>query len=129
MTPARTPPRYAVIYDGECAVCLRFVARLERWDSRRVLEMVPSQRGDVASRFGWITQSELNRSVQLVRLSDSRTWQGAAAIEELLKVLPRGWSLSWLFRLPFARAIAEKSYRAFASKRERLGCAEHCRTT
>lgn len=129
MTPAREAPRYAVIYDGNCSVCLRFVARLERWDARHILEMVPSQRADVAERFPWITRHDLDQSVQVVRLADSKTWEGASAIEELLNVLPRGQLLGWLFRLPFARRLAERSYRAFAARRYRLGCTEHCRTT
>ena len=129
MTAARTAPRYAVIYDGNCSVCLRFVARLDRWDKHRILELVPSQRADVARRFAWFSQPDFDRSVQLVRLSDSKSWQGGAAIEELLNVLPRGRAVSWLFQLPFARRVAEKSYRAFALRRYRFGCAEHCRTT
>ncbi len=129
MTAARTSPRYAVIYDGTCQVCLRFVARLERWDSQHILEMVPSQRADVRERIGWITPRELDESVHVVRLSDSKTWRGASAIEELLSVLPRGAFLSRLFRLPFARALAERAYRGFAANRSRFGCTEHCRTT
>ena len=129
MTPAREAPRYAVIYDGSCSVCLRFVARLERWDARHILEMIPSQRADVAAKFGWISQCDLDQSVQVVRIADSKTWQGAGAIEELLNVLPRGRLVSWLFRIPFARRLAERSYREFAARRYRLGCTEHCRTT
>ncbi|MDQ6717484.1 MAG: DUF393 domain-containing protein [Gemmatimonadota bacterium] len=129
MNGARTAPRYAVVYDGNCGVCLRFVARLEHWDPNNDLEIVPSQHADVAARFGWIPPRELEQSVQVVRLSDSKTWQGASAIEELLKILPHGALASWIFRLPFARPFAEKMYRVFARNRFRYGCAEHCRTT
>jgi predicted DCC family thiol-disulfide oxidoreductase YuxK len=64
--------------------------------------------------------------MQVIRASDGKTWQGAAALEELLKVLPRGRSISWLFRIPFARPVAEKFYRLFARNRYRIGCGEHC---
>jgi predicted DCC family thiol-disulfide oxidoreductase YuxK len=64
--------------------------------------------------------------MQVIRASDGKTWQGAAALEELLKVLPRGRLVSWMFRIPFARPVAEKFYRLFARNRYRIGCGEHC---
>jgi predicted DCC family thiol-disulfide oxidoreductase YuxK len=54
------------------------------------------------------------------------TWQGAAAIERLLDVLPRGGLLGWVFSVPFVRALADRFYRWFARNRYRLGCGEHC---
>jgi predicted DCC family thiol-disulfide oxidoreductase YuxK len=63
--------------------------------------------------------------LQVIRASDNRTWQGAAAVEQLLDVLPKGRFVSWIFSLPFARPIAEKLYRAFAKNRYRLGCKLH----
>jgi predicted DCC family thiol-disulfide oxidoreductase YuxK len=47
-------------------------------------------------------------------------------MEELLDALPRGWLISWVFHIPFARAVAERVYRWFARNRYRLGCADHC---
>ena len=59
---------------------------------------------------------------------DGTTWSGAAAIERLLDVLPKGKLISWIFRIPFARGLADKFYRWFARNRYRLGCGEHCMT-
>jgi predicted DCC family thiol-disulfide oxidoreductase YuxK len=120
--------RYAVIYDSACGVCRAFVARLAAWDSARILEILPSQSGEIPSRFPWISPAAFEESVQVVRLSDGKTWQGAAAIEELLNALPKGKSVSWLFHIPLVRGIAERCYRAFARNRYRLGCEDHCRT-
>ena len=122
--PARP---YAVVYDGSCAVCGRIVARLEKWDRRGSLEMVAAQAPGVGARFPWIPERALTESLQVVRVSDGRTWQGAAALEQLLDVLPRGRWVSWLFALPFARPVAEKLYRWFARNRYRMGCGKHCR--
>ena len=51
---------------------------------------------------------------------------GAAAIEQLLTILPRGRPISWIFKIPFVRVVAEKLYRWFARNRYKLGCGEHC---
>jgi predicted DCC family thiol-disulfide oxidoreductase YuxK len=119
---------HAVIYDGNCGICSAIVARLVEWDKAGILELIASQSPEVPRRFAWISPGAFKQSLQVVRLSDNRTWQGAAAVEELLNVLPRGRAISWLFHIPFARGLAERSYRAFARNRHRLGCRDHCRT-
>jgi len=117
---------YTVVYDGECKVCGRMVKALTRWDGGRELEIIPSQAPSVPARFPWIPPRAYLESMQVVRASDGKTWQGAAALEELLKVLPRGRLVSWLFRIPFARPVADKFYQWFARNRYRMGCGEHC---
>ena len=124
--PARP---YVVVYDGDCRVCRRFVANLAKWDSGQTLEMTPSQAPGIRERFPWISPRAYSESVQVVRLADGRTWQGAAAIEELLDVLPRGRWIQWIFRIPFSRGIADRFYRSFAKNRYRVGCGDHCRTS
>lgn len=119
--------RYTVIYDGDCRVCSRTVGLLARWDSRGELEIVSSQAPGVRERFPWIPSKAYDDALQLVR-ADGRTWQGAAATEELLTVLPRGRWAAWLFRIPFMRGVADGFYRRFARNRHRLGCGEHCRS-
>lgn len=118
---------YAVVYDGDCVVCARFVAGLARWDRDEILEIVPSQAPGVTARFPWITAGAFAESVQVVRASDGKTWQGAAAIELLLGVLPRGRWASWVFSVPFVRGLAERFYRWFARNRYQMGCGKHCR--
>ncbi len=119
---------YAVIFDGDCDTCRRFVARLREWDTDLTVEFLPAGDPAVAARFPWISPRELDASVQLVRIADGRTWQGAAAIEALVGMLPHSPRVGWLFRLPFARIIAERVYREFAKNRRRIRCEEHCRT-
>jgi predicted DCC family thiol-disulfide oxidoreductase YuxK len=88
---------------------------------------VPSQAAGVTARFPWIPPRAYSEALQLVAAS-GHTWQGAAAIEQLLDVLPRGKLVSWLFKIPFMRTIADKVYRWFARNRYRLGCGEHCQS-
>lgn len=117
---------WTVMYDGNCNVCRKLVAMLDRWDRGGSLEVVPSQGAGVRARFPWITERAFTESVQVVRASDGRTWQGAAAIEQLLDVLPRGRWISWIFSIPLVRVLAEKFYRWFAKNRYHMGCGQHC---
>ena len=117
--------QYTLVYDGDCQVCSRIVQTLRRWDRDRRIEMVPSQAPGIMARFPWISSRAFADAMQLVR-DDGVTWQGAAALEELLVVLPRGRWISWIFHIPFARALADKLYRWFARNRYRLGCGQHC---
>lgn len=115
---------YTVIWDGDCKVCARLANTLKKWD-RGQLEIIPSQTPGVSARFPWIPAQAYRESLQLVG-PGGRTWQGAAAIEQLLNVLPRGRFISWVFKIPFARKLADRFYRWFARNRYRLGCGEHC---
>lgn len=95
-------------------------------DTRGVFEPVPSQLSGVQDRFPWIPPSAYGESLQLVRTSDNTTWQGAAAVEEIISRLRAGWIFSWIFAIPFARPVAERAYRWFAAHRNKLGCGDHC---
>ena len=57
-----------------------------------------------------------------------QTWQGAAAIEQLLRVLPVGGALAWVFRIPYVGGLIDRFYRWFARNRYRMGCGQHCQS-
>jgi predicted DCC family thiol-disulfide oxidoreductase YuxK len=116
---------YTVVYDGGCNICTRMVTVLQRRDRDKKLEIVPSSAEGVAHRFPWIPAGAYEESLQVIRNADDRTWQGAAAVEQLLDVLPKGRFVSWIFSIPFARPLAERLYRAFAKNRYRMGCKLH----
>ncbi len=120
---------YTVVYDGDCGVCNKLVAALRKWDRHQELEIIPSQTPGLDIRFPWIPERAFMDSMQLVRAADGRTWEGAAAVEQLLDVLPRGRWIAWTFRIPLVRGIAERLYRWFARNRYRMGCGNHCRRT
>jgi predicted DCC family thiol-disulfide oxidoreductase YuxK len=119
-------PLYTVVYDGHCTVCGRMVKVLARWDRDHKLEIVPSQQSGVRERFPWIPARSYAESMQVVRTSDGKTWQAAAALEELVKVLPKGRLVSWLFKIPFMRPLVDILYRSFARNRYKFGCGDHC---
>jgi predicted DCC family thiol-disulfide oxidoreductase YuxK len=116
---------YTVVWDGNCKVCGRLSRVLEKWDTRDLMEIIPSRTPGVRARFPWIPAKAYTESLQLIG-PGGKTWQGAAAIEQLLNILPRGKLISWVFLIPFVRGFADKFYRWFARNRYKLGCGEHC---
>lgn len=116
---------WVVIYDGNCQVCDRIVRRLNAWDRDGALEIIPSQQPGVAGRFPWLAPRDFAESVQLVG-PGGETHQGAAAVERILDLLPRGAMVTWLFSVPLVRPLAERLYRWFARSRYHLGCGKHC---
>jgi predicted DCC family thiol-disulfide oxidoreductase YuxK len=118
---------YTVVYDGTCKVCGRLVKLLNAWDRRKELEVVPSQAPGVTARFPWIPQRAYADAVQLIGPGGA-TWQGAAAIEELLNILPKGRLISWVFHIPFVRGLADRFYKWFAKNRYQFGCGAHCQS-
>jgi predicted DCC family thiol-disulfide oxidoreductase YuxK len=116
---------YTVVYDGTCRMCGRLVTLLRKWDRHGVLEILPSQESCVRSRFPWIPERAYMESVQLIG-PGGRTWQGAAAVEHIIDVMPKGKLISWIFDIPLVRPLAEQVYRWVARNRYKLGCGEHC---
>ena len=126
-----TPPgglgrAYTVVYDGTCKVCTRLSKVLRKWDDGR-LEVVASQDPGVMARFPWIPPKAYAEALQLIG-PGGKTWQGSAAIEELLNILPRGRLIAWVFYIPFIRTLADRFYRWFARNRYHLGCGAHCQS-
>ena len=116
---------YTVLYDGGCPLCARWAFRLREWDREGALSFLPSTDPRVGDRFPEITPGALEASLHLVA-SDGRVWEGADAVEELLRILPQGKWLGGVFRLPLARPLARWLYRLVARNRYRLSCQDHC---
>lgn len=127
MSAQQSSAAYAVIYDGYCKVCGKIARRLAEWDRDHLLEIIASQSPEVSERFPWISQAAMDRSMQVIRLSDGRTSEGGAAVEEIVNLLTKRRLSPWLFRIPFARGIVDRAYWIFARNRYRFGCGDHCR--
>ena len=104
----------------------KLVAVLIKWDRHGDLEILPSQTPTLAARYPWIPAGAYLESVQFIENHNGATWQGAAALEHIIDVLPKGRLITWIFSIPFVRPLTEKFYRWFARNRYRLGCGEHC---
>jgi predicted DCC family thiol-disulfide oxidoreductase YuxK len=118
---------YACVYDGMCKVCTRLASSLRKWDRNEQIEVVASQTSGVMARFPWIPARAYAEALQLIG-PRGRTWQGAAAIEQILNILPKGRIAALLFKVPLVRIIADRVYKWFARNRYRLGCGEHCQS-
>jgi predicted DCC family thiol-disulfide oxidoreductase YuxK len=116
---------YTCVYDGTCKVCTRLSKALEKWDREHQIEIIPSQASGVMARFPWIPARAYAEALQLIG-PGGRTWSGAAAIEQLLDILPKGKLIAWIFKIPFVRVLADRFYKWFARNRYKLGCGEHC---
>ena len=116
---------YTLVFDGTCKICTRLVKVIRGWDRFERFEIVASQAPGVQPRFPWIPAEAYRESVQLIGPGGS-TWQGAAAVERVLDVLPKGKLITWIFSIPGARPLAERIYRWVARNRYKLGCGEHC---
>jgi predicted DCC family thiol-disulfide oxidoreductase YuxK len=116
---------YTCVYDGMCKVCTRLSNVLRKWDRHHLIEIVPSQAPGVMARFPWIPAHAYVEALQLIG-PDGQTWSGAAAIEQLLDILPKGKFIGWIFKLPFMRGVADRFYKWFARNRYKLGCGDHC---
>ena len=116
-----------MVWDGTCKTCGRLVALLEKWDTGKQIETIPSQNTSVFSRFPWIPAGAYAEAVQLIGPGGT-TWQGAAAVEQLLNVLPHGGLLGWVFDIPYMGRLLDRFYRWFARNRYRFGCGEHCQS-
>jgi predicted DCC family thiol-disulfide oxidoreductase YuxK len=99
-----------LIYDGTCGFCRRWVERVQRWDRRRLVAVVPWQTPDLETRFPGVSRSECTQAMHLVDAA-GRIYPGAAAGREVLRRLPGGWLWALPFRLPGGLPIAERVYR------------------
>lgn len=117
---------YTVVFDGTCRVCTRLSNVLRKWEGGN-LEVVASQAPGVMARFPWIPARAYAEALQLIG-PGGVTWQGSAAVEQLLNILPRGRWISWIFHIPFMRTLADRFYRWFARNRYQLGCGAHCQS-
>lgn len=114
-----------LIYDDDCAFCRRWVRRLQRWDAQGRIVLLPLQH-PAAPLLG-ASRRALEDAMHFVR-ADGAVFAGAAAVPELLKVLPVGWILRLVFRVPGVLPAADHVYRWVARRRHRLGCeSAHCR--
>ncbi len=105
----------AVVYDGECRFCCRWV---EKWRQRTgaAFDFYPFQ--EVAERFLQIPQDNFAKSIHLIQ-PDRSFVSGAEAIFAVYAAVPRRKLYLRLYRyLPGFRWCAEWVYRWVASHRQ-----------
>jgi predicted DCC family thiol-disulfide oxidoreductase YuxK len=112
---ARHPTAGWVCYDGECALCLRWVRRVERSLLRRGFSFVPLQTEWVKVRLN-LTADDPLTEMRVLR-PDQLVLGGADAAVTLMRHVWWLWPL-WLFsRIPGAMLIFRAVYRHIAANR------------
>jgi predicted DCC family thiol-disulfide oxidoreductase YuxK len=110
-----------LVYDGDCRFCARSIALLASWDRAKRLKFVPFQDAAELARLPFIPREALEQAMQLVSPDDA-VFAGAAALPPMLRLLPMGRAVSWIFAVPGVSLAASKLYRILARNRHKLGC-------
>lgn len=111
----------ALLYDGACSLCRRSVAWVQARDPDRVLELLPFQDPSVATRFPTVPRAQCLRAAQFVS-DEGRVFAGAAAVREVLALLPSTRRLAALLRVPPFFWLARGVYWMVARLRPRDRC-------
>lgn len=114
-----------VFYDGECRLCLAWVARLRGILARRRFQIMPLQSPDAARRLN-MTGPVLLTEMRLL-LPDGRNFGGADAIVEIARHIWWAWPLWAISRFPGFISIMRAAYRVLAANRHCLNGA--CQVT
>jgi predicted DCC family thiol-disulfide oxidoreductase YuxK len=114
-----------LLYDGDCSFCGRWARRLARWDRVGRIRLLPARERNSLPGLPPLSEAALDEALHVV-LPDGTVARGAGGIIALLPWLPGGRALAWLARLPGVAWLADRSYRAVARKRHRLGGADAC---
>jgi predicted DCC family thiol-disulfide oxidoreductase YuxK len=102
---------YAVIYDGNCNLCVSWVRLLEQLERGQQFVYVPMQ--DSQRLSGWeIEPIDCNAGMIFLNLADrSQRWQGSAAAEAIAEQFPLGKPLVALYRgLPGLKVVGDSAY-------------------
>lgn len=126
LPPPRGDGGYTVLYDQACPMCRSAVARLKAWDAGNRLRFLSAADPEVATRFPWLSRSRIETSLHLVG-PQGETWEGAGAVEQLARLLPRWRWTSRIFQFPLVRPMARRIYGWVARHRYRLSCGSHCK--
>ncbi|MGF1522974.1 MAG: thiol-disulfide oxidoreductase DCC family protein [Leptolyngbyaceae cyanobacterium] len=102
---------YAVIYDGNCNLCVTLVRVLEQIDQGKQFEYVPMQDQETLSAWE-ITPEDCEQGMILLdQVHPDRRWQGSDAAEEIGQLLPVGNPFVQLYRgLPGMKSAGDRFY-------------------
>ena len=112
------PDRPTLVFDGECGLCRRCVAIVERWDREHRVAALPFQDRARVAGFG-IPLPALAGAMHLV-MPDGTVFVGADAAPALLRLLPGKRWLAAMFAIPGVRPAARRVYAWIAARRRCL---------
>jgi predicted DCC family thiol-disulfide oxidoreductase YuxK len=107
--------RVTLVYDGECEFCTRLARWVERRDRRGRVSVRANQEAGVIESLG-LTREEVGRAAWAVEAS-GRRFEGAAAINRVLRELGGVWSVLGSLYLVAPLAWVEDRYYGRVAKR------------
>ena len=105
-----------LVYDGECEFCTRMARWVEGRDRAGRVSVLANQEEGVIESLG-LTKEEVGRAAWAGE-AGGRRFEGAAAINRVLRELGGGWSvLGSVYAVPPARWVEDRYYRRVARRR------------
>jgi predicted DCC family thiol-disulfide oxidoreductase YuxK len=98
-----------LIYDANCALCEATKNFLARWDRRhsiRYLHFQENQAGALLPHLAGVDHLEAMYFLD----KEGKSFHGMEAAREILRYLPLGLPLAWLFYLPGVPFLADRLY-------------------
>ena len=112
---------FAVIYDGQCNLCVTLVQLLETLDKGQQFSYVPMQDEATLAAFE-VSAADCEMGMMLIDLNaPERRWQGSDAAEEIGRLLPMGAAFVQAYRaMPGAKPGGDRAYEFIRDNRYRL---------
>lgn len=111
-----------LVYDGDCAFCVRSLRLLRGFDVRHRFELWDANdRGRVLSAFPTLAGADFERAMFAVS-GEGKTYRGFFAFRRAIWESPLLVPLIVLFYFPGASLIGPRIYDWVARHRHRLGC-------
>jgi predicted DCC family thiol-disulfide oxidoreductase YuxK len=108
--------RVTLVYDGECEFCTRRARWVERQDRRGRISVRANQEAGLIESLG-LTREEVGRAAWAVEEGGAR-FEGAAAINRVLRELGGGWALlGSLYLVPPVKWVENRYYARVARRR------------
>ncbi len=118
--PSGREPRWTVIYDGHCPLCIRTMVILDYLDPGDRLKQLDLERQwDQVTPLAPSLSREQARHAMHVVTPSGDVQQGFDAFRELTRALPLLWPLAPITHAPFARTIGTRIYAVVARGRAR----------
>ena len=112
-------PRYYLIYDDTCPICLASLDRLRRIDTLGLVEPVPLSDPRLPHGKSLPPEHDLRSAIHLFD-DDGNMYRGADAVMQVMSLFPQSRWLANVLRIPGIRQIARGLYALVAKNRLRL---------
>jgi len=118
---------FEVFFDGDCPLCKREIAWLQRKDKGSKIQFTDIAAADFDAASYGKTHADFMASMH-GRFPDGRWTEGIDTFDSLYRLLGWGWVVAWT-RWPIVRPVMDRVYRVFAWYRPWLsrGRGESCR--